>query len=179
MLGKVLARPSAIVGWVSDKAALLERLSCAVLISVFTLVLLANVISRYLFDFPLFFAEELALLLLVWMGYLAVSYSIYRGDQIGMGLVVDKLSQKNKRIVAIVVDVILIVISAILLWAALQWLQSSSIFFERAVTLNVPKWPFYLVIPLFWSLMLVHLIDHLLEKLAPKDCDDERRERLK
>ncbi len=142
----------------------------------FTLVLLANVISRYLFDAPLFFAEELALLLLVWMGYLAVSYSVYRSDQIGMGLVVDKLSQSNKRRVAIVVDVILIVISAILLWAALQWLQSSSIFFERAVTLNVPKWPFYLVIPLFWSLMLVHLIDHLLEKLLSTEATTDTGE---
>lgn len=172
MLGNVLARPRAIVAWVSDKAALLERFCCAVLISVFTLVLLANVISRYLFDSPLFFAEELALLLLVWMGYLAVSYSIYRSDQIGMGLVVDKLSASNKRIVAVIVDVILIAISMILLWAALQWLQSSSIFFERAVTLNVPKWPFYLVIPLFWSLMLVHLIDHLLKKIATKSSGD-------
>ena len=170
MPGKVLERPSAILGWVSDKIAIFERLLCASLISVFTLVLLANVISRYLFDAPLFFAEELALLLLVWMGYLAVSYSIYRNDQIGMGLVVDKLSQKNKRVVAIIVDVILIVISAILFWAALRWLQSSSIFFERAVTLDVPKWPFYLVIPLFWSLMLIHLVDHLLKKLLSKEA---------
>jgi TRAP-type C4-dicarboxylate transport system permease small subunit len=164
MLGKVLERPRAVAGWLSDKAALLERFLCAVLISVFTLVLLANVISRYLFNSPLFFAEELALLLLVWMGYLAVSYSIYRSEQIGMGLVVDKLSEKNQRLVAIVVDLILVGISGILFWAALQWLGSSSVSFERAVTLNVPKWPFYLVIPLFWSLMLIHLIDHLLEK---------------
>ncbi len=172
MLGRALERPRAVVGWLSDKAALLERLFCAVLISVFTFVLLANVISRYLFDAPLFFAEELALLLLVWMGYLAVSYSIYRSEQIGMGLVVDKLSEKNQRLVAIVVDLILIAISGILLWAALQWLRSSSIFFERAVTLNVPKWPFYLVIPLFWVLMLVHLIDHLLRKTTAPDVED-------
>jgi TRAP-type C4-dicarboxylate transport system permease small subunit len=154
MLGEMLERPHTVVGWLSDKAALLERFLCAVLISVFTLVLLANVISRYLFNSPLFFAEELALLLLVW----------YRSEQIGMGLVVDKLSKKNQRLVAIVVDLILIGISGILFWAALQWLGSSSVSFERAVTLNMPKWPFYLVIPLFWSLMLIHLIDHLLEK---------------
>lgn len=172
MLRNVLERLRAVVGWVSDKAALLERFLCAVLISVFTLVLLANVISRYLFDAPLFFAEELALLLLVWMGYLAVSYSVYRREQIGMGLVVDTLSEKNKRLVAIVVDLILIAISVILLWAALQWLQSSSIFFQRAVTLNVPKWPFYLVIPLFWLLMLVHLIDHLLERVTASGIEE-------
>ena len=172
MPGNALTRPRSVVGWVSDKAAQLERVLCATLISVFTLVLLANVFSRYLFDSPLFFAEELALLLLVWMGYLAVSYSIYRSEQIGMGLIVDKLSAKSKRRVAIVVDLILIIISAILLWAALQWLQSSSIAFERAVTLNVPKWPFYLVIPLFWSLMLVHLLDHLLARLATPRAED-------
>lgn len=172
MLGKVLERPGVVVDWISDKAALFERVLCAVLISVFTLVLLANVISRYLFDAPLFFAEELALLLLVWMGYLAVSYSIYRSDQIGMGLLVDKLSEKSKQRVAIVVDLILIAISSVLFWAALQWLQSSSIFFERAVTLDVPKWPFYLVIPLFWSLMLVHLLDHLLKKFTMIDSGD-------
>ncbi|NIW23782.1 MAG: hypothetical protein GWN29_04045, partial [Gammaproteobacteria bacterium] len=65
MLGHLLERPRLIVGWISHKAALFERFFCAALITVFTLVLLANVISRYLFDAPLFFAEELALLLLV------------------------------------------------------------------------------------------------------------------
>jgi len=172
MFGLVLQRASAFVGLVSGKVALLERFLCAVLISIFTIVLLSNVFSRYLFNAPLFFAEELALLLLVWMGYLAISYSIYRRQQIGMGLAVDKLSKRYKRLVAIIVDFILIVISGVLLWAALQWLQSSSVFFERAVTLDVPKWPFYLVIPLFWSLMLIHLIDHLLAKLAAAGCED-------
>ena len=169
---RALERVRVAFGFVSDKVAVLERLACAVLISVFTAVLLANVISRYVLDSPLFFAEELALLLLVWMGYLAVSYSIYRSEQIGMGLVVDKLSDRKKRVVAIVVDLILIAISGILLWAALEWLQSSSVSFERAVTLDVPKWPFYLVIPLFWSLMLIHLIDHLLAKLTTLGAED-------
>lgn len=172
MLRRTLASVSAIVGLISSKVAVFERVLCAVLISVFTAVLLANVISRYLFDSPLFFAEELALLLLVWMGYLAVSYSIHRSDQIGMSLLVDKLSARHKQLVAIVVDVILIVISGILFWAALTWMQSSSVFFERAVTLNVPKWPFYLIIPLFWALMLIHLIDHLLGRLATMSAGD-------
>lgn len=172
MVGKALAPVAAIVGLISTKVAVFERISCAVLISVFTAVLLANVFSRYLFDSPLFFAEELALLLLVWMGYLAVSYSIYRSEQIGMGLVVDKLSARNKQLVAIVVDVILIVISGLLLWAALGWMQSSSVFFERAVALNVPKWPFYLVVPLFWALTLIHLIDHLLARIVTADSGD-------
>ena len=172
MLRKTLASVSAIVGLISSKVAAFERILCAVLISVFTGVLLSNVISRYLFDSPLFFAEELALLLLVWTGYLAVSYSIYRRDQIGMSLLVDKLSARNKQLVAIVVDVIMIVISGMLFWAALTWMQSSSVFFERAVTLNVPKWPFYLIIPLFWALMLIHLIDHLLGRLATMSAGD-------
>ena len=172
MFVKAVQRIAALVGFVSAKVALFERVLCAALISIFTLVLLCNVFSRYLFDSPLFFAEELALLLLVWMGYLAVSYSIYKRKQIGMGLLVDKLSARNKQRVAILVDVILIAISGILFWAALQWLESSSVFFERAVALNVPKWPFYLVIPLFWALMLIHLVDHLLTRLSTLGSSD-------
>jgi TRAP-type C4-dicarboxylate transport system permease small subunit len=154
------------VGRIGRLAAALERVLCAALIVVFTAVLLTNVISRYVFDAPLFFAEELALLMLVWMGYLGIAYSIHKNEQIGMGLVVDGLSPQRKRLVLILVDVIMIVASGILLWAALQWLRSSSVFFERAVTLAIPKWPFYLAIPFFWSLVLIHLVDHVLARLV-------------
>ena len=43
--------------------------------------------------------------------------------------------------------------------------------------ITLPAYPAF-VIPLFWTLVLVHLLDHLLAKLSPKDGADERRGRL-
>ncbi len=151
---------------ISNFFTVIERTVCGLLISAFTLILMVNVLSRYLFNSPLFFAEELALLILVWMGYLAIAYTVSRDKQIGMGLVVDNLPDQPKRIVLIVVDVIMLVISCILLWSTVQWLQSSSVSYERAIAMDLPKWPFYLVIPVFWSVLIIHLLQQLISKLA-------------
>ena len=150
---------------ISEALATVERILCGVLIVAFALLLMVNVVARYLFDSPLFFAEELALLILVWMGYLAIAYSVSREKQIGLGLFVDRLSGQSRRFVLTLIDAIMLIVSAILLWAALDWLQSSSVAFERSVALDIPKWPFYLVIPIFWGLLIVHLTEQLLRKL--------------
>lgn len=151
---------------VSDGVAAAERVACGVLISAFALILMINVLSRYLFNSPLFFAEELALLILVWMGYLAIAYSVSLDRQIGMGFVLDRLPGKARRKALIVVDLIMLGISCILLWSTIDWLQSSSVAYERTVALDVPKWPFYLIIPLFWAITVIHLLQHLVEKLS-------------
>lgn len=151
---------------IGNSLAVVERAVCGLLIGAFTLLLMFNVLSRYLFNAPLFFAEELALSILVWMGYLAIAYSVSRDRQIGMGLVVDKLPEQSKRIVLIVVNIIMLAISCSLLWSTVQWLQSSSVSYERAIAMDLPKWPFYLVMPVFWSVLIIHLLEQLVSKLA-------------
>lgn len=152
--------------YLSDKLASIERILCGSLIVAFTLLLMVNVVSRYVFDAPIFFAEELALLILVWMGYLAIAYSVSQDKQIGMSLVVDNLPEHARRAVSIVVDIIMLFMSCLLLWSTIDWLQSSSVAFERAVSLDVPKWPFYLVMPVFWVVLIVHLLKQLSSRLA-------------
>lgn len=154
------------LNYLSTKLAAIERLVCGLLIVAFTLLLMVNVVSRYVFDAPIFFAEELALLILVWMGYLAIAYSVSQDRQIGMSLVVDGLPEKTRTALSIVVDVIMLFISFVLLWPTFDWLQSSSVEFARAVSLDVPKWPFYLVMPLFWVALIIHLLSQLAMKLT-------------
>ncbi len=153
----------------SNFLALLERFLSSTMIVAFTLLLMVNVVSRYVFNLPLFAAEELALLILVWMGYISIAYSVSKQEQIGMGLVVDKLPERAKRITSIIVDIIMLAISTILLWSTFEWLNSTSVAYERAVALDVPKWPFFMVIPIFWGVLTIHLTSQLMSKLTKVD----------
>lgn len=151
--------------FLSNKLENIERVLCGALIVAFTLLLMVNVVSRYVFDAPIFFAEELALLILVWMGYLAIAYSVSQDKQIGMSVVVDRLPEKAREAVSIIVDVIMLFISCLLLWSTIGWLQSTSVAFEQVVSLDTPKWPFYLVLPVFWVALIIHILRQLAAKL--------------
>jgi TRAP-type C4-dicarboxylate transport system permease small subunit len=68
-------------GWLrsaSDRVARIEAVVCGTLIVCFSALLLINVTLRYLFSAPIYYAEETAILIMVWMAFLATSLAVKR-----------------------------------------------------------------------------------------------------
>ena len=66
---------------------LLERASRALIVGAFALMVIAaiaQVVSRYVFDSPLGWTEELAKLLMVWWTFMAVGVLAFRGRLLGI-----------------------------------------------------------------------------------------------
>ena len=155
---------------VSGALARLELLACQVLIVAFTALLIANVVSRYVFNRPFYFAEELAVYMLIWMAFLATCLTIARHDMIKLGLVLDALPRTARRLANVVTEAFVLAMVAAVLYASWNWINSPSVAFERALTLNMPKLPFLTIIPIFSVLALIHVISNLLSLIA---LDDE------
>lgn len=83
-----------------------------------------GVASRYLFDSPFAWTEELARYLMIWMALLAGSSAIVRREHIGLNIVKQRLSHANQRHLVLFIDALGMVFFFILFWFGLQMTQS-------------------------------------------------------
>lgn len=129
-----------------------ERVLCAILVAAFCILLTLNVGMRYLFNAPIYFAEELCIILMTWMALIACSLSIGSRTLIAVTLIPDMLPPKTKHRLAVVSHILVTLISAIFLYWSMNWLLSPRAQVDIIQTLEVVKWPSFTVVPIFFAL---------------------------
>jgi len=68
-----------------------------------------NVIARYVFSYPIFWAEEILIFIVIWAVFLVAGSITYRGGHLNMDLVYSSMSAFWKRVVNIAIALTLIV----------------------------------------------------------------------
>lgn len=149
--------------------AWLEMLICQILIVAFTLLLISNVVARYVLNSPFYFAEELAVYMLIWMAFLAICVTIARNDMIKLDLFVERLAAPIRRTITVVIELLVLAMLLAVLYASWQWVNSPAVAFEQALTLNMPKLPFLMIIPIFAGCSVIHVFSNLLSMLVMPD----------
>lgn len=155
-----------LLGTASRRLAWAELLACKILIVLFTILLVVNVTLRYGLNSPLYFAEELAVYILIWMAFLAISVSLHENTQIRLTLLTDILPAKGRKAVLLVIDALVAAMLAVILWHAVAWINSPSVEFELAITLGMGKTPFFAIIPVFCASALFHSVARLSLQVA-------------
>jgi len=140
----------------------LETLACRLLVAGLAGLLLANAMLRYAAGRPLYFAEEAATLGVVWLAFLSVSIQLARGEAIRLDVLLDLMPPSPRRWLETIWDALVAVSLAGLFVAALVWLRAPVLDFERVITLDLPKRPFFYVMPWFFFSGTVHVLARLL-----------------
>ncbi len=141
--------------------ARVEQFLCSLLIAAFGAVLIVNVVARYVLSSPLYFANELAVYILIWMAFLAISIAIHHDQHVRLTMLVGLLPAPAQRLCYWLTELVCLAILAVMLWYSIGWLRSPSVAFDIAITLDWPKWHFYLIVPIFCATSLFHLIARL------------------
>jgi TRAP-type transport system small permease protein len=142
--------------------AWLELLLCQLLITGFAGLLLVNVIMRYVFSAPFFFAEELAIYILIWMAYLAIAATIARNEMVALTFAVELLPERARLVLDILVQLLILAMVVVLFRVSWAWVNSPAAQFDLALTLGLRKWPFYMIMPIFFALASFHTAANLL-----------------
>ena len=101
----------------------LERI---LVISIFLIILLTifiQIVSRWFFNSPLFFTEELARYLFLWMIFLGFSYAIIKGKCLSLNLAAKKFSVKQRCIFDIIINVLSVGLFIFLGYWSIQYIQ--------------------------------------------------------
>jgi TRAP-type C4-dicarboxylate transport system permease small subunit len=128
----------------------------------------------------LFWVDELAIYAMAWMTFLGASSALHHRTSIAITLVPDALSDANKRIVRKLVDIVVFLFALAMVWFCWRWFSPlelakagfdtvafqgatfNFIYAEPTSTLGVPKYLFWLIMPLFAFGATLHATMHLL-----------------
>src|SRR3954451_15735230 len=133
----------------------LTAVSVALLASYFVLVLL-QVIFRYLLNESLFWAEELVRGAMLWGILVSSALVAAARGHIRVEVLELMLPPKGRRVVMGAANVLTLAFTLTLLWAGIQFIDRT--WMQQSPVLDVPKWTVYLAIPVgaaLESLMMI------------------------
>ncbi len=128
------------------------------------LVILLQVVFRYVFNHSLFWSEELGRMLLVWLSFMGASVAYKRKAHMGVAVFVSRLPRPLRLTAACVAHVAALLLFWTMLWYGVQFFTMLAP--QMTVSLGISRqWPF-LAVPLSGGVMLVHVLHFLLQDIG-------------
>jgi len=142
-----------------DKAiAMLERWFVILCAGAISCILIAQVILRYGFSNPLFWAEEIATQTLVFMTFVGLSLLVYNRRLIQLDFIVSNLPAWPRRLVTVVSDIVVIAVLVVLVVYSIKWILLRETQLEVSATTGLPLWYTYAALPIAFVLMAFHYL---------------------
>jgi TRAP-type C4-dicarboxylate transport system permease small subunit len=132
------------------------------------ILLIANVFARTFFQ-SIYFAEEVSMFLVMLTTFTGVSYGVRKARHIRMGAFLDAMPPKMEKIFIIVISLISAIVMAIMAWASYEYLANAMSKGHMTPALRVPKWTFYVVIPIGFGLACIQYIRTIIKNFTEKE----------
>ena len=141
---------------VLDRAMAATRTACAAAFAAFCALTLVQVVNRYLLGLPMFWTEELVLLLFVWSVMLGVPVALWHREEIVVDIVSFPDGSGAESVRRLAVDACSAAFLAALAWSGLQFVERGGIAMSPALGLS--RSLFYASIPVGATLGIVALV---------------------
>lgn len=167
-----------------------ERMALRVLVLVLPLMILVNVAGRALKS-PIFWLDEMAVLTMVWLAMLGLSVTLQTRDAVAVTLLTDAVPQGVRKWLRCAADLVVLGFAVALLVLCYLWFDPlllwrhgfdldafsaesfNFVYQEPTATLGVPKFWFWLILPLVAFTSSIHALANLLDSLrAPHPAPD-------
>ncbi|XOV94705.1 MAG: TRAP transporter small permease [Bacteroidota bacterium] len=129
-----------------------------------------QVFSRYVLGEPSSFTDELARYLLIWIGLLGSAYASGKGLHLAMSLFHDKLKDKSKIRLEIVLESLIILFSfGFLIVGGIRLVYLTFLLGQISAALELPLGYVYLIIPVSGFFFIFYSIDNILNKVSARN----------
>jgi TRAP-type C4-dicarboxylate transport system permease small subunit len=128
-------------------------------------VLLAQVVSRYVFNRAFSWSEELALILFIWSIYFGAVAAIRRHQNLRLEILLDKLNPKNRLILEIIGNFFYMLFSGIVLFGVMPIVIRLFNSGTSTAVMGIPKWINYSVIPAMFVLALFRMVQDCIARV--------------
>lgn len=167
----------------SEGILAVEKLAIGVLMAALTLLILFNVVTRYS-GFPVYWGDEVAVYIAIWLTFVGASTMMRRRLDFSMTILTEKLGPAAAHAAKVCATAIVVLFAIILGYMCWLWLDPIGIaaagfdarthsgdtfnfvYSDKTQTMGLPRWIFYLVLPLFSFTLFVHGLANLAEDLS-------------
>ncbi len=149
----------------------LDAIITCVTLSLCTILVNANIFSRYLFNTPIYWAEEVATSLFIWTVFVGSAYAYRNHSHLGVDILVKMLPGKAKKVTQFIVSIIEIAVLAMLTYVSAQYVKNS---WNRVTdVLMMPRWYFSIAVPIGFGWSLLYAIIFFIQRLMGKSTGKE------
>lgn len=128
----------------------------------------ANVVGRFIFQYSIFFTEEINRILIVLITFAGVGYAARHGRHIRMSAIYDTLSSRSRKILMIVIAVITSIAMFALCYFSVGYIGKVATSGRVLPALQIPVWWIYVWVPVGFfvtgSQYLLTAIKNVIEK---------------
>lgn len=140
-----------------------ENLVCAMGITM-AIIVATQVFSRYVLNYSLFWSEELARFLLVWLTFLGATVAYFYGAHPGVDVLYRRLSPGLQRWASLVVHGVSLCLFGVMVIHGMEF--AWFVRFQITPALSLPKWIVMGVIPMGGLIFMVHGLAFLFREIA-------------
>ncbi len=137
-----------------------EEIFLVILMIAATLLVAAQVVTRFVLKVPLPWSEEIARYMFLWLTWVGAAYATKERKHVRIDIVYEKLPEAGKKVCTAISTVIWIVFLAIMVYLSVRLTASVASGGQIAVGSGIPMWIPYASIPVGMALMLFRLIQN-------------------
>ncbi len=147
----------------------LEEILIGALLATTSLILFANVVARYVFNWGVPWAEELVRYEIIWMVFIGGSVAARKGIHIGVDILVNFSPPALRRPITVIINAISLVFCIFLVILGSDLAAQTKMFGQVTPALEAPMWVVQAAIPLGGGLMAVRFLQRIIASLRNED----------
>ncbi len=132
-------------------------------------VVAVQVFSRYVLNHSLFWSEELARYLLVWLTFLGASVAYRLNLHPGIDIVFARVPSSFQRGISIFVHLVSMILFGIMIFYGAQF--SYFVRLQISPAMDFPKWIVFCIVPLSGFIFMIHAVTFLFRELKGNHRD--------
>lgn len=150
---------------IDRRLAVLERVLVIALTAGIAGIMMTQVVLRYFFSAPIFWAEEVAVQLLVFVTLFGLSLLIQQMQLVTIDFLPRALPLRARHALLAVLGLVMLVLLVFIAWLGWEWINRADVRLERSATTQLPRWYNFSLLPLAFGLMAWHQMAAILRDL--------------
>lgn len=140
----------------------LEEILIGGLLASASLILFANVVARYVFNWGVPWAEELVRYEIIWMVFIGGSVAARKGIHIGIDILATFSPPKIRTVIHLIINAISLLFCVFLTVMGIDLITQAKMFGQVAPALQVPIWIVQMAVPIGGALMALRFLQRLI-----------------
>jgi len=134
-------------------------------------IMMTQVVMRYFFSAPIFWAEEISVQLLVFMTLFGLSLLVQRGQLVSIDFLPRALQPRARHALLALLGCVMLALLVFLAWLGWEWVNRPDVRMELGATTQLPRWYNFSALPLAFALMAWHQLAAILRELRAMSKD--------
>jgi len=148
----------------------LEEIICLIALAVMTILTFSNVVTRYVFNFSMNFAEEISTYLFVLLSLFGASIAAKRGAHLGFTLLADHVPKVVAHIFEVISALAGVVFAGVIFYYGILMAVTQYNRGQLSLGVQIPEWIYGSFVPLGAFFLMLRFIELLVNALRGRDA---------